>query len=225
MPVNRPAAAGGVLADENGNGLSDGLEQMLATLAPGHRLDVVVTLSGPVDFPALGRAVGVFDLRHEFTLIDGFAATMTVGQARALAAMPGVFRVEEDFSVSATLETARRDFGVESLVANPATTGVTGSGIGICVVDTGVDAGHEQFIDETDGATKVLDFQDFIGDINGVQQPLAYDDHGHGTHVSGIAAGDGTGSELGRSCAVSRRGQTSTSPRCSTPTALARAAS
>jgi serine protease AprX len=196
LPISRGPASG-PLADGNGNGLSDGLERMLAARGSGERVDVVATFTGPVDFPALGRAVGAFDLRHEFTLIDGFAATMTAGQARALASAPGVFRIEQDFLVGANLEAARVDFGVEALALDPLTTGVTGAGVGVCVVDTGVDGSHEQFNDEVALTSKIVAFVDLIGDVNGAFHAAPYDDHGHGTHVSGIAVGDGTGSTLG----------------------------
>jgi serine protease AprX len=90
-----------------------------------------------------------------------------------------VFRIEEDFAVSTKLDAARPDFGVD---AARASFGVSGAGVKGCIVDTGVDPNHEQlnnlpipFFDAVHGAT------------------LAYDDHGHGTHVASIAFGDGTG--------------------------------
>lgn len=60
--------------------------------------------------------------------------------------------------------------------------GLTGDGIKIAVVDTGVDASHEEF----EGVE--VTWRDFV---NGRPEP--YDDHGHGTHVSGLALGQGAG--------------------------------
>jgi serine protease AprX len=57
--------------------------------------------------------------------------------------------------------------------------------VGICVIDTGIDPNHEQL------AGRVVGWRDWV---NGRTAP--YDDHGHGTHVSSIAAGDGTGSAV-----------------------------
>jgi len=172
----RPAARAG-LADRDGDRLADALQARLAGLPPEAPVAVVVSFAGSGGAAAAQRSVGPFHLKRQFRLIPAFAAAMSAGQARALARAPGILRIEEDFPVAIALDAASRDFGVEqarsALAAN-------GSGVGICVVDTGVDPGHEQL------AGKVAGFTDFI---NGRSTP--YDDHGHGTHVSSIAAGRG----------------------------------
>jgi serine protease AprX len=61
--------------------------------------------------------------------------------------------------------------------------GITGKGVTIAVVDTGIDP-------HPDLRNKIVGFADMVG---GKTQP--YDDQGHGTHVSGIAAGTGEASE------------------------------
>lgn len=167
-----------VLADRDGDRLSDSLQARLDELAPNAPVDVVVTFSGPGNADAARRAVGPFRVKREFKIIKGFAATMTAAQARGLARAAGVFRVEEDFKVSVVLDAANHDFGTAAARSN---FGVTGSGVGICVVDTGVDPAHEQLDNG-----KVIDSIDLA---NGRFEP--YDDHGHGTHVAAIAAGDG----------------------------------
>ena len=170
-----------ILTDRDGDGLSDGLQKRLAGLPPTAPVDVVVTFSGKGNADVAQKAVGPFKVKKEFRIIRGFAATVTSAQARALARAQGVFRVEEDFQVSAMLDAARNDFGIKAVEGWAA--GLDGTGIGICVVDTGADPGHEQL---NDG--KVAAFADFIG-----TRIDPYDDHGHGTHVAAIAAGDGTG--------------------------------
>jgi serine protease AprX len=190
-PSAARSKAEAVLSDRNDNRLSDGLEATLAASGPNDRIDVIVTFSGLGNATAAQAAVGAFEVRHEYDLIQGFAATMTAAQARAMAGVAGVFRVEQDATASVFLEAARADFGVDRVWAD---TGLTGAGVDICVIDTGIEWTHEQFVDGT--ANKVVGFIDFVGDMNGVLQTVAYDDHGHGTHVAAIAAGDGTGSPL-----------------------------
>jgi subtilisin family serine protease len=58
--------------------------------------------------------------------------------------------------------------------------GYDGTGISICVIDTGIHASHCDF-----PSGKIIAWADYI---NG--QPNPYDDHGHGTHCSSIAAGE-----------------------------------
>jgi serine protease AprX len=192
LPARRPTP-GATMADQDRDGLSDGLQEHLASLRPGEQVEVIVTADRRGASRIALDAVGGFSVTHEFARIHAFTATMTGAQARALAQTPGIIRVEQNVPYSATLEVARRDFRVEEARALLQGSGLsgTGDGVSICVVDTGVDATHEQFVDGA-GASKVAGFIDLIGDINGVKRTSPYDDHGHGSHVSNIAAGDGT---------------------------------
>jgi serine protease AprX len=72
--------------------------------------------------------------------------------------------------------------------------GVTGLGVGVATVDSGVNPWHE----DLDG--RVVHFADFVN-----AQSLAYDDYGHGTHVAGIIAGNGRASAGGRPDATGAR--------------------
>jgi serine protease AprX len=105
---------------------------------------------------------------------------MTAGQVRALARLDGVRRIEADGRMRALDDSTDSDFGAAAARAD--TPGLDGSGVGICVVDTGLDPNHEQI------APRQVVFKDFVGTAT-----TPYDDHGHGTHVAAIAAGDGVG--------------------------------
>jgi serine protease AprX len=173
------------LADRDRNHLSDDLQAELRDATAGARFAVLVTFSRPGGVASAREAVGPFRVTERFELIRGFAAVMTGTQAEALAETPGVFRVERDFPVQATMDAADRDFGTE---AARQVFNVTGQGVEICIVDTGVDATHEQLDSKTSLGSPSIDFFDAV---SGLTTP--YDDHGHGTHVASIAVGDGTG--------------------------------
>jgi serine protease AprX len=170
-------ASGTPGGDRDGDRVSDDFEKRLDDAAASERVRVIVT---GIDSSQGRRAVGRFAVNHELGLIHGFAASMTAAQARALAKRPDVRRVEADGVVHALDDATDRDFGAAG--ARASVPGLDGSGIGICVIDTGVDPNHEQI------APRPVVFVDYV---NG--RTTAYDDHGHGTHVTSIAAGDGTG--------------------------------
>ncbi len=176
--VNGHVAAA-ALADLDGDRISDGLGRAVAVARPADRFDVVVTWTGPVDLPRAEQATGRLTINRRFSVIDGFHATMTAAQITALAHVPGVFRIEENFTVSATMDEASAEYGTDRAMMD---FGVDGSGVKVCVLDTGADPNHEQLDSRLVG---------FFDSING--QTLAYDDHGHGTHVASMLLGDGVG--------------------------------
>lgn len=61
--------------------------------------------------------------------------------------------------------------------------GITGKGVTVCVIDTGV-APHPDLGD------RLIEFKDFCGGKDGVDN--AYDDNGHGSHCAGLIAGNGS---------------------------------
>jgi serine protease AprX len=75
--------------------------------------------------------------------------------------------------------------------APDAWSGATGKGVGVAVIDTGIDGSRPDFKNATGGSR-------VIG--SAVVNPLATsatDTYGHGTHVAGIIAGDGTKRDSG----------------------------
>ena len=175
-PLPAPRASDPPPVDRDGDRLADDLAARLDRVGADARVDVIVRGAGIAEARA---RVGRFDVRRALPLLDGFSARVTAGQARALARVPGVVRVDAVRTVSVSDVSTDRDFGAAlARAAFP----VTGAGVGVCVIDTGVDPAHEQL---TGGPVAFLDV------ING--RATAYDDHGHGTHVASIALGDGTG--------------------------------
>ena len=125
-------------------------------------------------------------MSRRFSLIDAVAGRVTKGRLRALARHPLVEHVERNQPIHALNNTAQESFGVTAARTNA--PGIDGNADGnvntysaadlvAAVIDTGIDADHG---DLNEG--KVIAFRDFVNNIS-----TPYDDHGHGTHVSGDA--------------------------------------
>ena len=178
------APRGAGKGDRDGNKLADDLEAALAARSPGDRVRVIVQGATPAD---ARRADPSLTVDHSYSLVRAFSGSVAASRVAALAALSGVTRVELDGVATAADVAGEEGYGVTA--ARAAYSGgdgtLDGDGVGICVIDTGIDPNHEQL------AGRVVGWRDWV---NGQAAP--YDDHGHGTHVSSIAAGDGTGSAV-----------------------------
>jgi serine protease AprX len=131
---------------------------------------------------AAGRAAASLGRIDKRLGRDGVAATVQAGRLGQLAKRPGVSLVAPDAPVAFTassVSTANLStiFPVRDSASNPWNAGVTGQGVGIAVIDSGVtpsdDFGSRLVQVSLDGQTGSLD-----------------DTIGHGTLVAGIAAGE-----------------------------------
>jgi len=183
------APADGPNTDVDADRIGDDLAARLAEEAdPEVRSDparVRVLVSGVASQTALA-AVGPFALHRELRVVPGFVATVSPEQVGALAQVPGVDRVELDGQTVAMDVSGDATFGLTAARRDAALRApgnhLDGSGVGVCIADTGVYPSHEQF------AGRKVTFVDLVEGKRG-----AYDDNGHGTHVAGIAAGGGGG--------------------------------
>lgn len=155
----------------------------------GAGADWVLRAPGPagVLLRAAAARLGL-SLEEVWPALGAFRATLSPAQLDALArAVP--LLAEPDVMAHATLNTATTWFGAAKAQASLGVTGdrdgtaasYSSLDVGICVVDTGIDAAHP----DLDGG-KVRAWRDFV---QGLASP--YDDQGHGTHVASIAAGSG----------------------------------
>ncbi len=170
--------------DSDTDKIDDALEAALASGATSVRV-----LVGGTSSVAAGRSVPGLAVHREFRLVPGFVATVAATSVGELADIAGVTRVELDSTVTALDAAGARDFGLESARRDsrlrPADQGLDGTGVGLCVLDTGVDSRHEQI------AGRSISFLDLVG-----SRSFPYDDNGHGTHTTSVAAGDGVGAAL-----------------------------
>lgn len=177
--------------DGDGDKLWDTLEARYA-LGGAREVGVVVTFVEGTD-PAQGlararAAAGPFDVARAFRIVPGFAASLGLGQAMRIAALPEVRQLEWNAPGQAELDTATVFFGADHVAddlgfdgdRDGAPSTFTKDDVVIAILDTGFDGKHQ----DLDGG-KIIHFLDPDGETE------AYDSGSHGTHVASIAAGTG----------------------------------
>jgi serine protease AprX len=126
-------------------------------------------------------------LNHRLGVVNGLAVTIPAKALPALAADSDVAAVSVDHPVK-----AMDDFTNAAMNVSAAwNAGYNGSGIGVAVIDSGINFNHIDFYG-TAGQLRVLYHKDFTGanEYNS-SGSLVYDTYGHGTHVAGIIGGSG----------------------------------
>jgi serine protease AprX len=198
---------------------------------PAAPIDALVTFDGAIGAPGVAalEAAGLDVIR----VFPAFPVAYVQGLGSALLGLldePGVLHVTDNAALeyhgeTATVATrAREAWDDKSTSTNPVTVGgdvVDGSGVGIAIIDSGIDATHpdlagavavnQKFVCTTPGLVYVPTGTCYGNamagvlasgaPITGCTEELWIDadntDHtsGHGTHVAGIAAGRGTASD------------------------------
>ena len=155
----------------------NGWSRVIVTLKPGAEAGAEIS--------KLGGRFG-----RKLTLINAMVIELPNGQIKKLAVHPAVARLDFDRPTKASMARVANTIGARYARA---AYGYDGAGIGIAVIDSGVTGWHNDLTYsgsnpsvQVNGNQRVAAFVDFV---NGATVP--YDDYGHGTHVSGIIAGNG----------------------------------
>ncbi len=138
-------------------------------------------------------------LTHRFETFPGVVVQATPSMLASLAEAPGITYVEEDKPVAFSLDSATEASRARSVyqggdgldpIVDDQGRALDGSGVGIAVVDSGLDGTHPDFL--ADG--KVAG--NFLATLAGVVPGGIYTERlsTHGTRLAGIAAGTGAAS-------------------------------
>jgi len=168
-----------------GANLSPRILRALAEQGAGELIPIIVTTERPAGESDLNvaRSAGAV-VRRRYSELNGYAADVPAGTIRNLARARGVSRVSYDQEVRSLNDLNFVTIGAD--VAGRA-YGLDGSGVTVAVLDSGI-APHP------DLGGRLLTEVEVVGG-----EPGFADYYGHGTHVAGIIAGDGSSSSEGSS--------------------------
>jgi serine protease AprX len=178
------------------------------SVAPVARAEVplgtyVVTFATPPTAEDLDVLAGVARSVHAFEHVPAAVVVVDLLDVPLLAHLPGVLGVTPNRSLDPQLRQSTRTIRADRVWDD---LGVTGDGIGVAVIDTGVDGTHPDLCAAAEfcQGTPVKTVQNvkFVGRQDVAVDPVVVledqintdTSSGHGTHVSGIAAGLGVAS-------------------------------
>ena len=156
---------------------------------PDALLPVIVQTHLPPSAAHLTRVRGWGGrIARTYSIINGYAAKLPAWRAWLLAAEPEVERISYDAPVKAHLDVAYKAIRAEQAANSALLLGLlgtpyTGKGVGIALVDTGVQLHPD--LKRPSGSPQIVEVE-----IVGHETGLA-DYYGHGTHVAGILSGSG----------------------------------
>lgn len=155
--------------------ITRGLMRSLTTVRNNDQLVPIIVRYSP-DHRVMRSGEGIVGVQHVHSYhLRPFAHMMATPTAiQRLAENPDVVRIYQDLPVYALLDASTLKIGAPRLWEE----GLTGEGVRVAIVDTGIDANHPDFEGRIAAST------DFTGEGPG-------DGNGHGTHCAGIAAGSG----------------------------------
>jgi len=118
-------------------------------------------------------------LKYRLPIINGYAVELRCNCLMPMANIKEVEYICEDSKISSFMDIARKTVGAHNFGNNK----YTGSNVVVAILDTGV----YPHPDLTKPKNRIIYFKDFVNN-----KKFPYDDNGHGTHVAGTVAGNGT---------------------------------
>jgi serine protease AprX len=166
----------------------------IARTDPAQPVTVIVQFANRVRWergPALVRTYGG-SITTDLHIINGYGVSMTAGAAERLSHDPAIRTVSLNAEVTSqgAVDPNALATSYNQSLRSPVdwSAGYTGKGIGVAVIDTGIQGDVPDFrVSQSDATSRVI-----ASAVTNPAATTAADTFGHGTHVAGLIAGNGT---------------------------------
>lgn len=155
-------------------------------LSSNRKLQLIVECTMDEEKEKLIHQIGI--VKYRLPLINSYVIELSETDLSRLNGIEGLKAVYQNTHITTQMNVARKT--VKADIAQE--KGFTGRGVTIAVIDTGI----APIDDFTVPKNRIIAFKDFVNN-----KTVPYDDNGHGTHVCGIAAGNGKLSN-GKYCGI-----------------------
>jgi serine protease AprX len=182
----------GISTDKNVNGVEDFIETNFNMYKDTEYINTVVTLTKPADdwlitkMESLGCIVD-----HEFTIIDALGVGIPIDLLTRIGKLPGVEMVQSIHALEHNLNSAvPLTRASQDVLKSNGYKDLTGEGVTIAIIDSGIDANHATF-----GSNRIIAFKDFYygnDDLDPTNGMDAQDYGSHGTMTASCAVGQGS---------------------------------
>ncbi|HHX96930.1 MAG TPA: S8 family peptidase [Clostridia bacterium] len=146
------------------------------------RLPIIIQLAPTRSYEKIKNLQDQFRKHQKLTIINSLSTTLSLQKLRKITPHPLIKKIYLDHEISTLLHQAVPITNVPTLWDN----NLSGKGITLAILDTGLAPHPDFFLPQK----RLLAFRDFVNQIS-----TPYDDNGHGTHCTGLAAGNGYLSE------------------------------
>ncbi|MFN2452690.1 MAG: S8 family peptidase [Pyrinomonadaceae bacterium] len=160
-------------------------EQQRGRKERDEQISVILQLNAPASgqLNALLNRNGVH-IKGRFEQLNSYALELPASVVEELTAFEEVLSISSEQQVKSLGHLSQTTGADAAARAWSGRSNLDGSGIGIAILDSGIDTSHTEFLNPDTGALRVIVNQDFTG------EGRTDDRYGHGTHVASIAAGN-----------------------------------
>ena len=182
----------GLSQDQNANGVEDFIDNTSPEYIKNEYLTTIVTLDSSPTKALITKleALGCI-INHEFTIIDALGVSIPVDKINLVGGVTGVEMVQSVHEVKHNLNQAvPLTKASQGTLKSAGYDGITGAGVTIAIIDSGVDGDHSTF-----GDNQIIAFKDYYGnqdDLDPSDGMNAIDYEFHGTGTASCAVGSGT---------------------------------